>query len=262
MPRWEPQARDRLRDAALELFLAHGYDNVTVAQITERAGLTRRTFSRYFTDKRDVLFADSEQLPAVLAAAVGRADQDLPPFAALLTALAEVGSLVPDRARSRAPRHRRGQPGAPGAGADQVRRRYQRAGGGARAAGGRAGDRRPPRAGRHRHLPYRVRPLGAAPGTREPGRRHPPDGGRARRQPGARRPAGQHRGRPGDLTAPAAGAGDEESAKVARSGRIARRCGPGRGRRWRSARRPGRRRWRCPRLRRTAGASPSSSRTR
>src|ERR1700735_3650142 len=96
MPRWEPQARDRLRDAALELFLAHGFDNVTVAEITERAGLTRRTFSRYFTDKRDVLFAGSEQLPAALAAAVGRADPDLPPFAALLTALAEVGDLVAD----------------------------------------------------------------------------------------------------------------------------------------------------------------------
>src|SRR6202046_149046 len=96
MPRWEPQARDRPRDAALELFLAHGFDNVTVAQITARAGLTRRTFSRYFTDKRDVLFAGSEQLPAALAAAVGRADPDLPPFAALLTALAEVGDLVAD----------------------------------------------------------------------------------------------------------------------------------------------------------------------
>jgi AcrR family transcriptional regulator len=96
MPRWEPQARDRLRDAALELFLAHGFDNVTVAQITERAGLTRRTFSRYFTDKRDVLFAGSEQLPAVLAAAVRRADPDLAPFTALLTALTEVGDLVAD----------------------------------------------------------------------------------------------------------------------------------------------------------------------
>ena len=80
MPRWEPQARDRLRDAALELFLAHGFDNVTVAQITERAGLTRRTFSRYFTDKRDVLFDGSEQLPAVLAAAVGRAARTSQPF--------------------------------------------------------------------------------------------------------------------------------------------------------------------------------------
>src|ERR1700739_67684 len=93
MPRWEPQARDRLRDAALELFLAHGFDNVTVAQITERAGLTRRTFSRYFTDKRDVLFAGSEQLPAVLAAAGGRGDPDLTPLAALLTALTDVRGL-------------------------------------------------------------------------------------------------------------------------------------------------------------------------
>ncbi len=96
MPRWEPQAEERLRDAALELFLAYGFDNVTVAQITERAGLTRRTFSRYFTDKRDVLFADSEQLPAELAAAVGRADPGLTPYTALLTALTEVGDLVAD----------------------------------------------------------------------------------------------------------------------------------------------------------------------
>ncbi len=96
MPRWEPQARNRLRDAALELFLAHGFENVTVAQITERAGLTRRTFSRYFTDKRDVLFAESEQIPAVMAAAVERADPDLAPFGAMLTALTEVGDLVPD----------------------------------------------------------------------------------------------------------------------------------------------------------------------
>src|ERR1700743_58841 len=96
MPRWDPHAEDRLREAALELFLERGYENGTVAEITERAGLTRRTFSRYFTDKRDVLFAGSEQLPAVLAAAVGRADPDLAPFAALLTALTEVGALVAD----------------------------------------------------------------------------------------------------------------------------------------------------------------------
>src|ERR1700721_3510832 len=96
MPRWEPQARDRLRDAALELFLAHGFDNVTVAEITERAGLTRRTFSRYFADKRDVLFDGSDQLPAVLAAAVGRADPGLPPIVALLTGSTEVGDLAAD----------------------------------------------------------------------------------------------------------------------------------------------------------------------
>lgn len=105
MPRWNPRAEERLRHAALELFLEHGYDNVTVTQITERAGLTRRTFSRYFTDKRDVLFAGSEQLPAALADAVLRADDALPPFGAILVAMADIGKLlagrVPDAARRR-----------------------------------------------------------------------------------------------------------------------------------------------------------------
>lgn len=98
MPRWDPCAEDRLREAALELFLEHGYENVTVAEITERAGLTRRTFSRYFTDKRDVLFAGSEQLPAVLAHSVRHADDTLSPFEALLTALVDVAGGLADQA--------------------------------------------------------------------------------------------------------------------------------------------------------------------
>ncbi|APU16422.1 transcriptional regulator, TetR family [Actinoalloteichus fjordicus] len=106
MPRWDPRAEERLGDAALELFVEHGYENVTVEQITERAGLTRRTFSRYFTDKRDVLFAGSEQIPGVLSGAVRRADAALPPFQALLVALVDIGEwfadLVPHAARRRA----------------------------------------------------------------------------------------------------------------------------------------------------------------
>lgn len=98
MPRWEQGAEDRLREAALELFLEHGYENVTVAQITERASLTRRTFSRYFADKRDVLFAGSDQLPTALANAVSNADAALTPFEALLTALEQVGDVVAARA--------------------------------------------------------------------------------------------------------------------------------------------------------------------
>jgi AcrR family transcriptional regulator len=96
MPRWDPRAQDRLRAAALELFVEQGYENVTVTQITERAGLTRRTFSRYFTDKRDVLFAGSEQLPDAMSAAVRRADAALPPFQALLAALVDIGELFAD----------------------------------------------------------------------------------------------------------------------------------------------------------------------
>ncbi|WP_427920402.1 TetR family transcriptional regulator [Streptomyces sp. cg40] len=97
MPRWEQGAEDRLRKAALALFLQHGYENVTVAQITERAGLTRRTFSRYFADKRDVLFAGSDQLPSALADAVLKADAELTPFEALLDALERVGDVVAAR---------------------------------------------------------------------------------------------------------------------------------------------------------------------
>jgi AcrR family transcriptional regulator len=94
MPRWDAQTEERLRTAAIELFLELGYKNVTVAQIADRAGLTRRTFSRYFTDKRDVLFAGSERLPGLLAEALKRAAPELTPFEALLTALTDVAAVL------------------------------------------------------------------------------------------------------------------------------------------------------------------------
>jgi len=97
VPRWDPEAAKRLQTAAIELFLEHGYENVTVAQIADRAGLSRRTFSRYFADKRDVLFAGSDQLPPTLVAAVLAADSALPPWAALVTAHAGVGAELADR---------------------------------------------------------------------------------------------------------------------------------------------------------------------
>lgn len=98
MPRWDPRAEDRLRESALALFLERGYENVTVTDITDHAGLTRRTFSRYFADKRDVLFAGSDQLPPALADAVLKADAGLTPFEALLSALEKVGDVVAARA--------------------------------------------------------------------------------------------------------------------------------------------------------------------
>jgi AcrR family transcriptional regulator len=54
--RWKPDARERLRRAALDLFNEQGFAVTTVPQITERAGLTTRTFYRHFADKRDVVF--------------------------------------------------------------------------------------------------------------------------------------------------------------------------------------------------------------
>lgn len=58
MSRWSPDSRRRLQDAALELFSQQGYAATTAAAVAERAGLTERTFFRYFTDKKEVLFSD------------------------------------------------------------------------------------------------------------------------------------------------------------------------------------------------------------
>ena len=56
MSRWEPNARGRLMQAALELFERDGFEATTTARIAERAGLTERTFFRHFPDKREALF--------------------------------------------------------------------------------------------------------------------------------------------------------------------------------------------------------------
>jgi AcrR family transcriptional regulator len=67
MGRWEPGARERLVVAALDLFGEQGYDETTVAQIAERAGVTRSTFFRHFPDKRELLVAGQATLSSLLA---------------------------------------------------------------------------------------------------------------------------------------------------------------------------------------------------
>jgi AcrR family transcriptional regulator len=84
MSRWKPDAPGRLVKAAIELFDERGYEATTVAEIAEAAGLTKRTFFRYFTDKREVLFMGSAELRDIWVAGV----QDAPPEA---TAMGAVG---------------------------------------------------------------------------------------------------------------------------------------------------------------------------
>jgi AcrR family transcriptional regulator len=62
--RWQPDARQRLERAAIDLFAEQGFAATTVPQITARAGLTTRTFFRHFADKREVLFGGAE-IPAL-----------------------------------------------------------------------------------------------------------------------------------------------------------------------------------------------------
>jgi AcrR family transcriptional regulator len=58
----KPSARERLAEAAFTLFDERGYEQTTVDDITERAGLGRTTFFRHYHSKEDVIFPDHDQL--------------------------------------------------------------------------------------------------------------------------------------------------------------------------------------------------------
>jgi len=49
------RTRRALQNALIQLILEHGYDNVTIEEITQRADLGRTTFYLHFTDKEDLL---------------------------------------------------------------------------------------------------------------------------------------------------------------------------------------------------------------
>ena len=92
MARWEPNAHERLQHAAMELFHERGYDHTTVGDIAARAGLTERTFFRYFTDKREVLFAGAKDLEALIVTAIAAAPTDV---AALDTVVLGLAATAP-----------------------------------------------------------------------------------------------------------------------------------------------------------------------
>jgi AcrR family transcriptional regulator len=97
MGRWEPDARGRLEQAALELYGERGFERTTVAEIAERAGLTERTFYRYFADKREVLFWGSGLLRERLVTALEEAPASLAPLDAVGVALLAVVDVFDER---------------------------------------------------------------------------------------------------------------------------------------------------------------------
>jgi AcrR family transcriptional regulator len=97
MSRWEPDAEGRLIKAAITLFDEQGYEATTVAAITEAAGLTKRTFFRYFTDKREVLFNGSRELQDRWIDGIAKAAPELGPMGAVGAGLDEVAALFADR---------------------------------------------------------------------------------------------------------------------------------------------------------------------
>jgi AcrR family transcriptional regulator len=71
----------------MQLYLERGFEQTTVAEIAHRAGLTARTFFRYFADKREVLFGGSAALQEHLVDALGTAPDSASPMQAVSAAL-------------------------------------------------------------------------------------------------------------------------------------------------------------------------------
>jgi AcrR family transcriptional regulator len=97
MARWEPDARGRLEKAAMELFQERGYVETTVQDIAAHAGLTERTFFRYFTDKREVLFSGSKGLEKVIVDRIESAPREASPLEVVVLAFEAAGTDLQER---------------------------------------------------------------------------------------------------------------------------------------------------------------------
>jgi AcrR family transcriptional regulator len=79
------ETREALTRAALELFAERGYDETTLAEIAEAAGVSTRTIFAYFPGKEDILFARTQEMCGELASALA----ERPAGTDALTALRE-----------------------------------------------------------------------------------------------------------------------------------------------------------------------------
>lgn len=94
--------RGEIFNAAWRLFGAHGYEATTVADIAAAAGVSRRTFFRYFSSKEDVLVETTDDLAEAMLAAMAERPLSEPPLVAIERALVPVleGRLQTERTQT------------------------------------------------------------------------------------------------------------------------------------------------------------------
>ncbi len=103
VPRWREDGPGRLQHAAVMLFIERGYDQVTIAEIAERSGLTRRSFFNHFADKREIFFAGAAAFQAHVVDAIAAAPATSGPLHAAGTALVAAGTGLAELAGDLAP---------------------------------------------------------------------------------------------------------------------------------------------------------------
>ncbi len=89
----------------MSLFVEHGFEGVTVAQIAAAAGLTERTFFRYFADKREVLFPGHDEFEQGFLRALDKEhaldkEADGDPISLVTAALAGGSEFFPEERRA------------------------------------------------------------------------------------------------------------------------------------------------------------------
>ncbi len=78
----------------MELYVERGFEQTTVAEIAQRAGLTARTFFRYFADKREVLFGGAAFLQERMVGALDGAPESASPMEAIAAALDAAAGVI------------------------------------------------------------------------------------------------------------------------------------------------------------------------
>jgi AcrR family transcriptional regulator len=76
-------ARDELIDVALDLFVENGYEETTVDDIAAAAGISRRTFFRYFATKDEVVLGKYDDLADRFVEALAARPDDEPEWESL-----------------------------------------------------------------------------------------------------------------------------------------------------------------------------------
>jgi TetR/AcrR family transcriptional regulator, regulator of mycofactocin system len=80
----------------MEMFSAQGYDEVTIEALAAAAGISRRTFFRYFSSKADALMADFDADVERLRSVLADSDPGLPLMDAIRRAVVEVNDYHAD----------------------------------------------------------------------------------------------------------------------------------------------------------------------
>lgn len=88
------RTRARLEQAALDLFERQGFEQTTVGQIADAAGVTQMTFFRHFAAKSRVLFDDPYD--PVVATAVAEEDSTLDPLTRIARAIRTAWASLPE----------------------------------------------------------------------------------------------------------------------------------------------------------------------